>query len=365
MTENLEQTCETLAPQSSRSRFTPSTPLRSLVRLRTKTLPSPPATTDYAAKPLVCFLFAIISRMTVMEALQWANNKLRKAGVDSPMLDAEILLSHTLDVSKSWLFSHFTDLLKTHQQEKFHLLVERRASREPVAYLIQKKSFYGRDLHVNSFVLIPRPETETLIETTLDTLKDADPERTLLADIGTGSGAIAVTLTAESRLPVIAIDIDASALSVAKQNATIHNVTDQIDFQQGNLAEPLIRLFKSIRGQTGVKTSSVYPFKHLVVTANLPYLPESRIERLEPEVKTYEPHLALASGADGLDHYFELFRQLHQNRKVLPRRLSVIIEIDPDQRAAVEKLIHHDFPSTKPETRKDLRGHDRVVGIEI
>lgn len=303
--------------------------------------------------------------MTVMEALQWANNKLRKVGVDSPMLDAEILLSYTLEVPKTWLFAHFTDALKTHQREKFHLLVDRRVNREPVAYLVGKKSFYGRDFQVNSFVLIPRPETETLIEAALELLKDADPERTILADVGTGSGAIAVTLAAETKLPMIATDIDPSALSVAKQNAALHGVADQIDFQQGNLAEPLIRLFKSIRGQTGVKTSSVYPFKHLVVAANLPYLPESRIERLEPEVKTYEPHLALASGTDGLDHYFELFRELRQNRKILPRRLTVVIEIDPDQKTAIEKMIHHDFPAAKPETRKDLHGHDRVVRVEI
>ena len=303
--------------------------------------------------------------MTVMEALQWANNKLRKSNVDSPMLDAEILLSHTLEVSKSWLFAHFTDALKIHQREKFHLLVDRRATREPVAYLVGKKSFYGRDFLVNTFVLIPRPETEVLVEAALEILNDVDPERTILADIGTGSGVIAVTLASETKLPVIASDIDPSALSIAKQNAELNGVADHVDFQQGNLAEPLIRLFKTIREQKHVKTSSVYPFKHLVVTANLPYLPESRIERLEPEVKTYEPRLALASGADGLDHYFELFRQLRQHRKVLPRRLSVLIEIDPDQRAAIEKMIHHDFPSAKPLIQKDLHGHDRVVGVEI
>ncbi|MBI5794523.1 peptide chain release factor N(5)-glutamine methyltransferase [Candidatus Uhrbacteria bacterium] len=303
--------------------------------------------------------------MTVMEALQWANNKLRKAGVDSPMLDAEILLSHTLEVSKSWLFSHFTDPLKTHQREKFHLLVDRRTAREPVAYLVGKKSFYGRDFHVNTFVLIPRPETEVLVEAALEILKDADPERTLLADVGTGSGAIAVTLACETELPVIAIDIDASALSVAKQNAALCGVADHVDFKLGNLAEPLVRLFKTIREQKTVKTSSVYPFKHLIVTANLPYLPESRIERLEPEIRSYEPHLALASGTDGLDHYFELFRQIHHDRKVLPRRVSVIIEIEPDQRAAIEKTIHHDFPAAKPVVQKDLHGHDRVVSVEI
>ena len=307
---------------------------------------------------------ATVRFMTIMEALQWANNKLKKAGVESPMLDAEILLAHTVGESKAWLFSHFSDKLKTHHRERFHELVDRRSGREPVAYIVGKKPFYGRDFKVNSMVLIPRPATEAMVDAALKTLNDHDPEKTLVCDIGTGSGALAVTLAAETKLSIIAIDVDKQALTVASQNATQLGVSDNIDFQHGSLAEPLIRIFKTIRGQTKVKTSSVYPFKHLLITANLPYLPEGRLESTQPEVHAYEPHLALVAGRDGLDAYFDLFRQLRANRNVLPRRVTVLIEIDPEQRRGAVSLIEHAFPTAKMNVHKDLQGLDRVVEAE-
>lgn len=300
-----------------------------------------------------------------MEALQWANNKLRKSNVDSPMLDAEILLAHALETPKAWLFAHFSDKIKIHQLERFHTLIDRRAAREPIAYIVGKKEFYGRDFVVNPSVLIPRPETETLIEEALAILKDTDAEHTLLCDIGTGSGAIAITLAAETKLPVIASDLDKQALAVASQNATNNEMSELVDFQHGNLAEPVVRIFKSIRNQKHVKTSSVYPFKHLLVAANLPYLPESRMETVEPEIRDHEPRLALVAGADGLDAYFELFRQLRTNRKILPRSLTVLIETDPNQRRLITDLICHDFPNAKPIFKQDLHGVDRVVVVEI
>ena len=303
--------------------------------------------------------------MTIMEALQWANNKLKKAGVESPMLDAEILLAHTLGQSKAWLFSHFNDKLKTHHNERFHELIDRRAQREPVAYLTGKRAFYGRDFQVNAMVLIPRPETETMVDAALHTLEDHDPEKTLICDIGTGSGALAVTLAAETSLPVIAIDVDKQALAVAQRNAQDLGTADNIDFQHGSLAEPLIRIFKTIRGQRKVKTSSVYPFKHLLITANLPYLPEGRLDSTEPEVHAFEPHLALIAGRDGLDAYFDLFRQLRDNRHVLPRRLTVLIEIDPEQRRGAEKLITHSFPTATVSVHKDLQKLDRIIEVEL
>ncbi len=303
--------------------------------------------------------------MTIMEALQWANNKLRKVNVDSPMLDAEILLAYALSMSKAWLFAHFNDRLKTHQLENFRILIDRRAEREPVAYIIGSKAFYGRDFLVNPSVLIPRPETETMVEEALTLLKDTDHEHALICDVGTGSGAIAVTIACETKLPVIAIDIDESALAVAKQNATNLNASEWINFQRGSLAEPLVRIFKTIRGQSAVKTSSVYPYKHLLIVANLPYLTESRMETVEPEVRNYEPRLALVAGADGMDAYFELFRNLRANRHFLPRRVSVLIEIDPNQHRLAVELISHNFPAAKPLTKKDLHGDDRVVVVEI
>ncbi|MBI4437571.1 peptide chain release factor N(5)-glutamine methyltransferase [Candidatus Uhrbacteria bacterium] len=302
--------------------------------------------------------------MTIMEALQWANNKLRKASVDSPMLDAEILLAFSLDTSKAWLFAHFADKLKSHQEEKFFELVDRREDREPVAYLVGKKAFYGRDFIVDKHVLIPRPETETMIELAIKVLADKDPERTLIADLGTGSGAIAITLASETNLPVIAVDIDENALAVAKKNADILVPQTTVDFQTGNLAEPIVRIFKTIRGQTNVQTSSVYPFKTLLLTANLPYLSQARMDNLQAEVR-HEPEIALRAGADGLDAYWELFRQLRDHRKILPRDLIVLIEIDPEQRQAAEKLILHNFPSAKLETHKDLHGDDRVIEVHI
>lgn len=302
--------------------------------------------------------------MTIMEALQWANNKLRKAGVDSPMLDAEILLAHTLDVSKAWLFSHFADKLKTHQEERFHELVRGREDRVPVAYLVGKKSFYGRDFVVNKHVLVPRPETETMIELAIALVGDTNPDRTLLADIGTGSGAIAITLAAETTLPVIAVDIDEAALDIAQQNAQSLVPETTIEFQLGNLAEPLVRIFKTIRGQKNVETSSVYPFKTLLITANLPYLSQTKMENLQPDVR-HEPELALRAGLDGLDAYWELFRQLRAHRHILPRELLILIEIDPEQTIAAEKLIRHNFPTATLQTHKDLRGDNRVIQAVI
>ncbi|MBI2472985.1 peptide chain release factor N(5)-glutamine methyltransferase [Candidatus Uhrbacteria bacterium] len=303
--------------------------------------------------------------MTIMEALQWANNKLRKSNVDSPMLDAEILLAFVLEISKAKLFSRFNEPLKTHHHERFCELVSRRASREPVAYLIGKKAFYGREFEVSTHVLIPRPETEILVEHVLAALQEKDPERTLVADIGTGSGAIAITIAAETQRPVIATDIDSNALFIAEQNAAKLIPENAVEFQCGNLAEPLIKLFKMIRAQKNRQTSSVYPFKTLVITANLPYLAEHRMETLQPEVQKFEPRLALVSGVDGLDAYWELFRQLRTHQVVLPREILVFIEIDPEQRPRAEKMVLHNFPEARIKTHQDLHQDDRVMSIEI
>jgi release factor glutamine methyltransferase len=303
--------------------------------------------------------------MTVMEALQWANNKLRKSDIDSPMLDAEILLAFVLEISKAKLFSRFNEPLKIHHYEHFCDLVSRRASREPVAYLVGKKAFYGREFEVNRHVLIPRPETETLVEHALAALQEKDKERTLIADIGTGSGAIAITIAAETQLPVMATDIDPNALCVAQKNAANLVQEHSIEFQNGNLAEPLIKLFKTIRSQKNIQTSSVYPFKTLVITANLPYLAEHRMETLQPEVQKFEPRLALVSGVDGLDAYWELFRQLRTHQSVLPHEMLVFIEIDPEQRSQTEQLILHNFPEARIKIHQDLHQDDRVVCIEI
>lgn len=303
--------------------------------------------------------------MTILESLQWANNKLKKSGIDSPMLDAEVLLASVLDISRAKLFARFNDPLKQHNEEQFTSLIERRTTHEPIAYLIGKKQFFGREFLVNPFVLIPRPATETLVESAIDLFHQLNgADHILFTDIGTGSGAIAVTIALETQTPVIAIDTSPRALSVAKKNAEQNGVNELIDFRAGDLLSPLLSLFETIRTTSKKPVSSVYPFKHLIICANLPYLTKHQMETLEPDVRLYEPHEALEAGPDGLETYWRLFRQLSKERARLPRHVAVFIEIDPSQAVRAVQLIQHQFPHTTPKIKQDLSGLDRVVFVE-
>lgn len=300
--------------------------------------------------------------MTVLEALNRANEKLKKTSIESSMLDAQVLLAHLLNVKKSWLFSHFNEELKPHHEEQFAVAIDRRMKHEPVAYIIENKPFYGRTFFVNRDVLIPRPATETLIEEALACTKQDEPEKTLVCDIGTGSGAIAITLALETSLPVIATDLSLNALDVAKRNAATLQATD-IDFRQGNLLDPIISVFESIRASQDPQVSSVYPFKHLLICANLPYLSQFQMEHLDADV-CFEPTSALAAGPDGLDAYYQLFKQLARHRDLFPRHVSVLIEIDPAQKQKAVDLITHNFPTSHPVVIPDLQGLDRIIQVQ-
>jgi release factor glutamine methyltransferase len=308
--------------------------------------------------------------MTILEALQWANHKLKRhrdmdeetgAALDSPMLDAEVLLSAVLNVQKSWLFAHFDHPLRDHEIEKLQRMVERRVTHEPIAYVTGEKEFYKRIFHVNRFVLIPRPATETLVGEAIKIARDDHGGETnlLFADIGTGSGAIAVTLAVETRIPVIAIDTNREALAIARRNATEHHVDDLVDVRHGDLLEPLVKIFKKLETERK-QTSSV---SHLLLAANLPYLTTTQWESAQPEVKNFEPREALEAGVDGLNAYWNLFRQLKRARALLPARITVLIEIDPAQRNRAIALIKHDFPEREPRVVQDLEGLDRVVTV--
>lgn len=301
--------------------------------------------------------------MTVVEAIQWASRKLKedietRESADSPILDAEVILAATMRVTRGWLFTHFDATMRADEEERYFQSIQRRLRREPVAYILGMKSFYKRDFSVNCFVLIPRPATETLVEAALRVSETSDPEKTLFADIGTGSGAIAITLAAESGLPVIANDVSRHALIVAKQNAAAHIVDDRVEFRLGSLSEPLVSLFQKI------KETHPPPFHHLIICANLPYLQEDQWKSGQPELR-FEPKNALVSGKDGLDAYWELFRSLSRNRSVLPFRVSVLIEIDHQQAEPARKMILHNFPRASAAVVKDMDGLDRVIITEI
>src|SRR5579885_1241427 len=225
---------------------------------------------------------------TTQEELARARARLREAGGSSSDLDAAVLLGHVLGVSRGALYTHPERQLSEAEQAMYTALIERRAQGEPVAYLTGHREFMGLDFLVDRRVLIPRPETEFLVEAALAEVQRRE-EMSLpslrVADIGTGSGAIAIALAAhEPRLPLIyATDLSADALLLAEENARRLKVAERVRFLQGDLLEPL-------------------PEPVDLLLANLPYVASDEAEILPVDVREYEPHLAIFGEDDGLGH---------------------------------------------------------------
>ena len=248
-------------------------------------------------------------------------------------LEKEILLCHVLKIERSKLFSHPERELTKSEQELYNKLTQRRKNNEPIAYIINNQPFMGLEFYVDQNVLIPRPETELLVEEVIKESKVHCPRS--IVDVGTGSGCIAVTLA--KNLPnskVIAIDSSKAALEIAKKNAAANGVADQIDFRLGNMFEPLKE-------------------KIDLIVSNPPYIPTAEIDKLEPDVKNFEPRSALDGGPEGLKYIRDLIIQSPSLLTTqLPKRL--FIEIGYDQAAALKQL--GNFTITK-----DLSGHDRIL----
>src|SRR5438876_8974695 len=217
---------------------------------------------------------------TIKDALEHAMSTLAQADQPAPRLDAQVLLGHVLNVDRARLYAYPERLLTPEQEEQFHLLLERRKRGEPVAYLVGHKEFFGLDFLVDQRVLIPRPETELLVEAALSSLRSllAAGHTPLVADIGTGSGVIPITLAVqEPRLPYLyASDISPGALDVAYLNCLRHHVEQRVRLLHGDLLAPL-------------------PEPIDILTANLPYVGTDELDELAPGVRAYEPYLALFS----------------------------------------------------------------------
>lgn len=276
---------------------------------------------------------------TVRRILAWTTEHLQKHGSETPRLDTEILLAHARKCRRIDLYTHYDDPLSDEQRSVMRDLVRRRANHEPVAYLVGHREFYGLDFRVTHDVLIPRPDTETLVLELIESVRELPQPRVL--DVGTGTGCIAVAVAVNCpHAAVTAVDISPAALEIAAQNAAKHDVQDRITLIEGDLLSPLdgTPLFD-------------------VVAANLPYVASAEIETLQNDVRKHEPKLALDGGADGLD----LVRRLVTD---LPRHLkpggSVLLEIDPSQaEATCECLRGEGFE--EPRVLDDLGGLARVV----
>ncbi len=291
--------------------------------------------------------------VTIFEALNWAAEKLKEAEIPNPKFDSQLLLAECLDKPTAYLFAHGEDPLRPDTSDRFIRLVERRARHEPAAYLLGKKDFYGRTFSVTPATLIPRPETELLVEL----VKAEVGNNCIVVDVGTGSGAIGISLAAETEVEVIAIDNSAEALRAARENAKQNKVADKVAFLSGNLLLPFFETYSAWSERARPEC--------LLIAANLPYLNTRQWEALPPDIKAYEPKTALHGGSDGLSLYDELLMQLSNWRARLPDTIKIFFEIDPVQSSAAVALIKHYFPKSKPEVVKDMGGNWRCVVASV
>ena len=279
----------------------------------------------------------------VREALGQAIRTLGNEGVESPRLDAELLLSHVLGASRSTILAWPERRLTPKELTAYRHLVARRAQREPLAYILGQREFFGLDFAVDPRVLIPRPETELLVEHALRLASEmATPLQ--IADVGTGSGAIAVTMAVHSpSATVYALDGSAGALEVAAANARRHQVGDRVSCLLGNLLEPL---------QEPVD----------LITANLPYVTSAEWEDLAPEIQEYEPRTALDGGRDGLDL---IARLLATAGPYLHPGGAMLLEIGASQGVLVTILALESFSNADVTLHQDYAGLDRLVTVEL
>jgi release factor glutamine methyltransferase len=226
---------------------------------------------------------------TILKVIRWTDERFQKEELPTPRLDAEVLLAEALGVDRVRLYTHFDQPLRAEELSRFKEMVQRRLKREPVAYIVGQKEFWSLALKVNRDVLIPRPETEILVAEAVSLLASMKTEvqNPQILEIGTGSGAISVALAKEyPSAKIIATDVSEKALALAAENAARHAVREHIRFVPGDLFSPLKR------GE---------PF-HLILT-NPPYIAQRQFSDLMPEVRDFEPRLALDGGEDGLDFY--------------------------------------------------------------
>ena len=273
---------------------------------------------------------------TIGGILQWTKQYFSGKGVDNPRLDAEVLLSHILQQDRLYLYVHFDQPLSPDELSRYREYVRRRAARIPVAYITGEKEFFGLPFAVSPAVLVPRPETELLVEAAIKRLRERQAPRVL--DLGTGSAAIVVSVLSQlAESSAVAVDISAEALAVAKANAKRHNVDNRLEFRQGNLWQPV----------TGVYDA---------VLSNPPYIPAADIAALSPEVRR-EPVLALDGGQDGLDFYRRL---LQEGATYLVPDGFMAVEIGINQADAIRQLADQSA-FIIDEIVSDYAGIERVV----
>ena len=281
--------------------------------------------------------------MNVKENLHITSQELMKTGSPDAKLEAEVLLRHVLKIDRATMFRDLEENISEDNVTYIASLVKRRIQKEPLAYITGIKEFYGLMFEVSEGVLIPRPETELLVETAITKAKLLKKNEINIVDVGTGSGAIAVSLAVNiPNSNVIAIDLSKSALEIADENRRTHGMYSRIKLRLGNLLEPV--------------TENID-----ILVSNPPYIRKDRLHSLQEEVLK-EPRLALDGGEDGLRLIAEL---LSQARERMDSRSIILFEIDSDQGIEASKISKNTFPLGDVSVLKDLNNDDRAVLIEL
>jgi release factor glutamine methyltransferase len=285
-----------------------------------------------------------MSAISIAQAVAAAMDKLSVAGVESPRLDAELLLSKIVKSNRAGLIARAAESLSSTQLAKYDRFVQRRSDREPVAYIVGTKEFYGREFEVNSSVLIPRPETELLVDLALKRLR-ALKERgasVRILDVGCGSGAIGITVACEESVDVMLTDISAAALAVTASNAELHGVQNRATLIESNLLN-------------FIHPAEIETIDELLVLANLPYI--ATTDSLPRDVQEFEPASALFAGDDGLDE----IRRLIQQAAAFRPKVRVFLEHGHGSRFAIKQLAKHS--GFEVAEFDDLAGRERVLEL--
>ena len=277
--------------------------------------------------------------MTIDEA--WAYGRFQLSQSPTPELDARLLLEAALDVAYSYLLIHGDKPLTAVTETTYRGWIERAKQKEPIPYILGRAPFFDFELAVSPAVLIPRPETEQLVELAVKWAKAHHAQQ--IVDVGTGSGCIPIALARQyAPAQITAVDISASALAIAQKNAAAL-MPHRIQFREGNLLQPI-------------------DFQVDLITANLPYVTNGEWTRLDDGVKLFEPSLALLGGEDGLDLIQQL---LQQATSKLNKTGAILLEIGWRQGAAAKQLATTFFPSAQVDVIQDYSGHDRFVQILV
>ena len=283
---------------------------------------------------------------SLRNVIQETHRTLESAGIPDARLEAEVMVMDVMRMPRQSIFAEQESQVSEQQQQSLNAIVERRLTREPLAYILNYREFYGVNLLVNPDVLIPRPETETMVEHALFmALMGMESRELVIADIGTGTGAIAINLAIH--LPaarIYATDAYDATLDVAAYNIRMHNVTDRITLLKGDLLEPL-------------------PEPVDVIAANLPYLPTDRIPTLQPEVQ-WEPIAALDGGPGGIDLIGRLLEQAAVGDRIKPHG-AILLELDPEQIPEARLLATNAFPDAEITVEPDLARLDRLLVVSL